>query len=439
MKTRSSQSWPDFVRQWFARHSGVLCVLLVMGALLVVVGRLGLKIKYGGIEGVGIDFRYTPVKLLVAGHDPFKVYLGQLETLRHGGNLEVPKLDISDRPSTGPVYLVSGYLPLLPLVLTDMNTAKYIWMALTAVMFGAVILTAQRTLALNRWWLAGLTAALLLSSSFMASVYNCQMSMLALCTFMLAARFSKKHWLLAALLLSVSWTKFSLTVPLTLWFLLAPTRWKIVLVAGVWQVLFTALAAWWTGGVFADMLLGPLQLLSIGSSPTMQCSVYGICTYVLGLGQWCSILVTALWLVLAGGWLWWRCGGGKNTEDLASLTLVFLCVVVCSSFYLGLYDFLMLTLPLWWFAKTMQSGGKGGDFWLAALGLGCVLTVIYTPVVMKIATHLIPEARTIRPFNFQSLVWLTCFTLLLLVMGRLLWKQTARTNGKNQAGAEDGD
>jgi hypothetical protein len=224
----------------------------ILSATLVLFGfnlfRLFQQIN-GGASG--IDFVWRSLHLLLQRENPYQVYLQEIQ-----GGLSV------DGP---PNYLIGGLLPMMPLGALPESSARWAWLALNGGFSVGIIWLMQKRYPLSASVLCFGIITFLAATPLRVVFLNCQASLYVIFMMLLAQRCSSKRPWLAGLFLAISLMKYSLTLPLAMWFGLKRERFPTAFWGIGWLFALTAIGAWWMKCSFADALLGPLRLTSAGA------------------------------------------------------------------------------------------------------------------------------------------------------------------------------
>lgn len=225
---------------------------------------------------------------------------------------------------------------LYPLTFFKPQTANCIW-AFCNLVFGAVFLYGLR-----KSFLKDLTGDEFL---FFVAVFlsgtplrNClamgQHTLFSLAFLMLSIILAQKgKWLWAGLLLSISWFKYALIIPIALYYIYK--RWfKELIVSVVPHLLLTVFSAWWLDCSFIDMILQPLQVSAkLTDQGAIDLGVW------IGNGSLTLLLEAAIGLCLVAFVFFIPKGYDKQVVTL--LMLVSLIIT-----YHRFYDFVVLAVPM---------------------------------------------------------------------------------------------
>lgn len=212
--------------------TGLRIALVVLAAASLLLG-IANALSKGGSQ----DFQWGPSRVLLAGNNPYTPYI----EYRKGHTPTNPYI-----LKQVPFYPASGYVFLWPYAALDWKAAKLCW-ALSNVIFTFFILLGMRRIipSANQDTLLLSAALLLISTPHRNTIGNGQHGLFCLAAFIWAVVFSQRGrtWV-GGVLLALSWFKYTITFPLSL-FLLARRRFAPVLVAGVVHLLLTAFVSVW--------------------------------------------------------------------------------------------------------------------------------------------------------------------------------------------------
>lgn len=283
---------------------------------------------YRGMSG-SMDFQWDSAKVLAMRINPY------LESLNPSG--------LAETYGFGKYYggLEANQFPsllwlLLPFTFFTPETANILWAFFNLFCCGLFLYGLRKT------FLAKLTkeqylftAAVFLSGT---PLRNClamgQHTLFSMAFFMLAVLAAqKKKWFFAGLLLSVSYFKYVLIVPIALYFIYK--RWlKELVVSVIPHLLLTAFSAWWLNGSFFDMVLQPLAVSS-------KLADEG----AIDLGRWIGNgTVSMAVAVLLGICLAVFVMFVPKGQDRQVITLLMLVSLILM--YHRFYDFFILVVPM---------------------------------------------------------------------------------------------
>jgi hypothetical protein len=197
--------------------------------LLIVLLTIYLNIlAFGEAIRESVDFQWTPTKELLQHQNPYESFLSG-------------KLFLAQEP----LYPLTGYIILIPYAAMDWQYAKITW-ALTNYLMTFVLLYCLQILwkIENKMIVVFLCSAFLISGAYKKEICNGQHDLFVLALFMSAVVISKKNKFIAGVLLGLSWFKYSITFPLSLYFIIKQ-EWKSVLIGILTQCfLFMVVCLW---------------------------------------------------------------------------------------------------------------------------------------------------------------------------------------------------
>lgn len=300
----------------------VTICLLAYGAVSVVMG------VYRGATG-SMDFQWDSAKALTLKINPYLESMepgGVWEQYDFGGNYG--NLEANQFPSL--LWM------LFPFTLVSPQTANILW-AIFNLLCGIIFLYGLR-----KTFLSDLSKEefLMISAVFVSGtpLRNClamgQHTLFSMAFLMLSIVFAEKEKRVAAgVLLSISYFKYVLVVPIALYFIYK--RWfRELIISVVPHVILTAFSAWWLNGSFMDMIIQPLQV----SSKLADEGAIDLGRWI-GNGTVAMGVAVVLGLVLAV--LVFFVPKGHDKELITLLMLVSLILM-----YHRFYDFFILVVPM---------------------------------------------------------------------------------------------
>ncbi len=185
----------------------------------------------------GNDFQWQPSRQLLFGHDPYMAYLAFTD----GHSLQ-NQLFMNQVPN----YPAVGLIFLWPIAVLPWPIAKLVWCVLNIVL-SAVLIFAVNGVYFKRGmlWAIFLFAFFISGTPFRNSLALGQQDVFSL-AFFAASVYSLqlKHTKLSGVLLAISWLKYSLTFPLTIFFLKKKGLPVIALALSIQIVLIILLGIW---------------------------------------------------------------------------------------------------------------------------------------------------------------------------------------------------
>ena len=292
----------------------------------------------------GEDLQWGPPRALIAGTNPYTEYLANPTVEPHATathNVRIPN------------YPVSGYFFLIPVALFDWPTAKTLW-AISNILCALFIVYAIDVLIGDRphRLRSGLTMACLFLIASPLRDHNTigQHTLFALACFLGSLLAERKGWrVLSGVLLAASWIKYTITFPLTLYFLLR-RRFREPMIAAAIHTGLTLLAA-------AITQTSPVKLFADFFAVT-KCSLWVINTRsgLMDLTALAERLFTdwsliggiaALVLIGLSALILLR---SKPLDNLLLLSI--LAMLSCVAFFHLRYDLVILVFLLGYLVKT---------------------------------------------------------------------------------------
>jgi len=288
------------------------------------------------------DNNWGAARALLNGQDPYKLYL-------QCGNCAEPPF----RPPVAPMYPASALVMLWPLAMLSWPAAKAAWAGLNILLGAGMAATLHRLFLPQSGWrgLATLLLLLLASRPFLTNLHNGQHAIFALAFFPAALWAERRNRpVLASVFLAISWFKYTLTLPLSLFFVFRG-RLALLLGAAAIQGALILFAAAWTGSSPWDLLVEPLrvaqQVTSVG-----HLELFGLATR-LGIASKLPPLACAVALTLAVLTAILR---GRSEDDLELLCLLSLFAYAVVYHYP--YDLVILVIPLCYVLSRARSWEK---------------------------------------------------------------------------------
>jgi len=285
------------------------------------------------------DNEWSPARALLHGLDPYRLYLGCLAC-------DNPPFPVPVAPS----YPASGLMMLWPLAALPWPVARAVW-AVSNLVFGAVLSLILWRLFLPRsgWRVLALVSIFFFAGTpFLNNLGNGQHAVFTLLFFaagLCAQRRGSTR--LASIFLAVSWFKYTLGVPLSLVFVVRG-RWVVLLGAAAIHAVLTVFAAIWTGTNPVDLLLGPLRVANVATTPG-HLNLLGLAAR-MGLESKLLPLVATAALTTAVVLSAWR---SRVDDDLPLLSLLSLFAYAVV-YHLG-YDLVILVIPLCFVVSRVRS------------------------------------------------------------------------------------
>lgn len=241
--------------------------------------------------------------------------------------------------SQAPNYPASGLVFLWPYAVWEWSIAKTLW-AFSNILFTAVILFCLfRLLPKDTPGAMKLLLATLfvIGTPWRNGVGNGQHALFTLSFFLLAVIMLSRSNSFAGIPLAISWFKYTIAFPLSLFFARSRNGWSAILVAAAIHAFLTVFAAVWVGTSPFNLLLGPIQVAQ-SATGRGNLDVFAIAS-AFGLS---SNLVPALFafVILAITYFAVR----RDIDELSCLST--LSMASMTVVFHGGYDFVVLVIPL---------------------------------------------------------------------------------------------
>jgi hypothetical protein len=384
--------------------------------------RLGIQIA---AEQWGIDFLWRSVHLLAGRTDPYAAFVKESGSaaIVHGA----------------PNYPVAGLASMLPLALVSEETARWIWLFVNIGCSIGIFILLQKRFPLRDWVLVCAVLAFAASAPLRIALLNSQTPLYVLFLYLLSLHFSPgKPWL-SGLLLAVSLTKYSLTLPLAIWFGLRRERVTSLVWSAVWQFLFISLAAVWTRTGFADMLLGPVRLTAAGGVTMKRAAadLFSISHHAGVTSLVIPAIIAMVCLTVSYVAMLARSAAVNDTHCLVKkqnnecLQLAFLVVLSCLVFFHLPYDHVVLLIPLWYGLRVLAQLKLDTLMSLSTTGL--VILLWLPDGIWQMAARFLPPLERIGSLWWQlGLSELARFSALILLVSILAYRLFRNDSNPNQ-------
>ena len=366
-------------RQWIVWSALAVMLLLATVSLFVSLSRALDREK--GSQ----DFQWSPSRLFWEGKNPYSVYLGMIEKTRFELRAEDSPFQLSQHAD----YPITGYVMLLPYAVFAWPIAKVLW-ALSNMVFAVAFLLGVFRIARieDRTTQLFLAAVFLMSTPFRNAVGNGQHGFFSLAFFVWAVIWSSKNQRVAGLLLGLSWLKYTVTFPLTLFFCVRH-RFTTMIVAGLVHIVLLAVAGFWTGE--SPMRLMQDYLEVVGLFPVSgDLDIFGLLIRLGGdAKRWAPLAMVVLFALTS-----LAAFRSSARSDLWQLS--FLAVASCIVIIHHQYDFIVLLLPL---AYLCANGVRNMSSMFFLLS---VITTWYLRKAAELGDRLLPDAA---PVSMEELIY----------------------------------
>ena len=163
------------------------------------------------------------------------------------------------------LMLLLPFAPLKPLA------ARYVWIACNIVFTLLIILLLRKTFLndMDGYWFSVLSLLTIAGTPYRNQIGVGQHTLFAFCFFLIAVYFSEyaedrkkiRNALIVILALFICYFKYTLTVPLVLYFVYKK-RYREIVISASMHVLLTIIAAWWLNDSVLNMIIKPLKVSS---------------------------------------------------------------------------------------------------------------------------------------------------------------------------------
>jgi hypothetical protein len=353
----------------------------------------------------GIDFVWKSLHLLLERRNPYEVYLHEIQC---GLSVEGP-----------PNYLIGGLLPMMPLGAFPEPVARWIWLALNVGFGSGMVWLLQKRYPLSAPTFCFAAMAFLAATPLRIVLLNCQTSLYVIFLMLFAQRFASTRPWLAGMFLAISLMKYSLTLPLAMWFGLKRERLPAAVWGIGWMFAFITIGAWWMKCGILDALLGPLRLTAAGAVAIHYgaADLFSIC-HQAGIRSLAIPGITALVLLAIFQFL--LMARRENVVD--GEILAFLAALSCSIFFHLPYDYVILVIPLW---AGLKGVSESSEF---SLKHGAIVAAALIPWLPKEVWSKLSEHMTLIKF-LGDLWWsmgpadlanfIALFTVVVLLLPRV--------------------
>ena len=335
-----------------SRMKLALVVLLILGACVSLIQGLNNAILRD--EG-SQDNQWGPSRALLERTDPYEAHLDPI----------APSPFILCQ---APNYPASGLLFLWPYAVWEWPTAKALW-AISNVVFTAVIvlclflLLPQDTPRVSKLLLPTL---FLMGTPWRNGVGNGQHALFTLAFFLLAVVMLTRSRKYSGIPLTVSWFKYTIAFPLSLFFARSKRGWQAICIAAAVHAGLTVFLAIWVNTSPIDLLLGPLKVAQ-SATGRGEIDVFAIAS-VLQLDS--RVLPGLVALAILGITYAVVIHDRDALSCLSTLSIASLSVC-----FHGVYDFVVLVLPLTYALRERARGARAcgylvlvGTIWFAGKG-----------------------------------------------------------------------
>lgn len=337
--------------------------LLLRGSVLLLFAAATFGISRGVIGAVyplnakywdgSNDFQWSPSRVLLSGTDPYALYQ-QLGRANNAG------LDAPFILSQWADYPPSSLMILWPLAAMPWHVAKWCWVGINLLSVAAILWCCLRLLRMtqtsahavrqkqqagsawlqpsNYGWLALLFLA---CPSISSTLKSGQHGLFSIAAFLLSVvvwksqESSARRTTFAGVLLALSWLKYTMTLPLSLFFLVRERK-PVFCLAVSLHLLATLFAAGWTGTSPVELLRGNLEV----ASGNLGLVAFDLSQLVSRVGLEGYVLIASL----LSGMVLVAVQQSTDEDDLETLSMLgFLSFLLLPHLR---YDLYMLVIPL---------------------------------------------------------------------------------------------
>ena len=351
------------------------------------------------------DNQWGPSRYLLHHASPYGLYL------HHGGGRSFILSQMPNYPASGLVFL-------WPYAALGWPVAKVLWLAsnlgFTALLLYGVFRISPRPFPLSTKLLIG--SLFLCGTGWRNTLGNGQHGLFTTSLLVLAALLCHERRGGAWLPLAASWLKYTIALPMSLFFVRSKRGGLVLLGALLAHLGLTLFCAAWTHATVGEMVLGPLQV-SADATRTGAVDVFAIATRLGVAGKILPSLASLS--ILAVSFLAMR-----RDEDVLSCLSTGALTSLVVVFHLP-YDFVVLVLPLAYALSVPRQNARTGWI-LGAVAFGWFLDKAFDTVAGRL------------PASFDAAhFWLrvVCFYVALLLSWRAALQPSTRVSSLAEEGA----
>ena len=358
-----------FVEKIWGRKAVRYCILAILAAMALISLIQGIR----NAAEFSQDFQWDAAKAISMRLDPYELSLDPGKALEYPPLAEFYRLftDKGLKQKMEANQFPSLLMLLIPYTFLKPLTARYAWIISNLIFTAGIIFLLRRTFLkdADRDVFLAFMLLMIAGTPYRNHLGVGQHTLFAFFFFLLAVWFegmypSDRVSVKVVLCLFICYFKYTLTVPLCLYFVYKKRYPEIVISAGI-HVILTAVSAWWLGDSFINMIVKPLKVSSalaaeggldlgalLGGSPA---------AYVIAFIVMAGLFVMALRLKdgLSGGFF--------SVLILWSLILT----------YHRTYDFfVMVTVAVFFLEKRPEGEIPGGRIFFDILKAGYAVTLI---------------------------------------------------------------
>ncbi|MEN8215320.1 MAG: glycosyltransferase 87 family protein [Pseudomonadota bacterium] len=275
------------------------------------------------------DYQWGPSKALLEHQNPFKQWIDYKD-----GKIDKPFM-----MSQAPNYPASAYIFLWPYASLDWESAKLSW-AISNLIFTVMIFFWLKILfPIKRIDLQVFAVMIFIGGASWRTVLgNGQHSLFVIAFFIWAIVFANKSKLISGLLLSIAWFKYTITFPLSLFFLYKK-NYNVLLISTVIHIILTLFVSYWIDQPVTQFFLGHVQVATTATG-IGDIDIIGI-VQRYELPSFIAVVLGLILLAMVTRVIYQK----KEPNDL--LIISFLSFVSLALFFHLAYDFVVLIFPLW--------------------------------------------------------------------------------------------
>ena len=362
----------------------------------------GLKDAILEVDG-SQDFQWGPSRALLEHKDPYASYIDFSE-----GRSKINPYILAQAPN----YPVSAYIFLWPYAIIDWKYAKMFW-AISNVVFTALILLGMQKLYPlhdeNKTFL--LIVLVLLSIPYRNVIANGQHILFCLATFIWSLLLTKRSKMVSGLLLAMSWLKYTVTFPLTLFFI-SKKDYKPIIAAIIIHCILTVFVGFWIQQSPINFFLSPIKvgLLATGIGDMDVRSIVSRIHAPAIISEifFVVLLILMLYLVL----------NYRQKNDL--MLMIFLAMMSYALFFHLKYDRMIFIFLMW---SIFREGAKNMPTFILLILMGLLWYIQRVP-------KFLPQIEVFTYINsllYISAIFVFYFSIGLVILNL---KPNAKVNSK---------
>jgi len=156
---------------------------------------------------------------------------------------------------------------LIPFSVLSPLAARYVWIICNLIFTGLILLLLKKTFLkdMDAYLFNVLSLLMIAGTPYRNQIGVGQHTLFAFCFFLIAVYFAeyreKENWIVVTLALFVCYFKYTLTVPLVLFFIYKK-KYKEIIISAFMHVILTVVAAVWLNDSVINMIIKPLKVSS---------------------------------------------------------------------------------------------------------------------------------------------------------------------------------